>query len=298
MSSSYDAGILGERFSVDRPPTLLARTASVMPIGFTRLRSNAGFMRARDVPFERAFAFHMPLRSTQADLWIDGKHRMATRGPLDRVFAFDLASNPISEFHAPFDNLRFYISQTSLEELAFDQGLRGAIVLRPPLGVEDRVMQGLATALMDDVERADERSTLFIDHIALAFHAHIVATYGEHRPFTPAGVRDRLAPWQMRRAVDLMVDRLGGDPTISELAQECGLSATHFARAFRQTAGITPHQWLIRRRIERARELLLAGQFGLAEIAMICGFVDQSHLTRMFTRIVGESPGRWRRRHR
>ncbi len=297
MSSSYDPTILGERFGVDRAPTALARTASVAPIAFTRLRSDAGFMRARDVPFERAYAFHVSLKPTQADLWIDGKHRMTTLGPQDKVFAFDLASNPVSEFHAPFDNLRFYISQLSLEELAFDRGIRGAIVLRPPLGVEDRVMQGLAMALMDGVERADERSALFIDHIGLAFHAHVTATYAEHRPFSPPA-RDQLAPWQLRRATDFMIDRLSGDPTIAELAQECGLSATYFARAFRQTAGVSPHQWLIRRRIERARELLLDGELGLAEIAVVCGFVDQSHLTRMFARIVGESPGRWRRRHR
>ncbi len=296
MTGSYDSETIAERFSLKQAPTALARTASVAPIGFSRLRSDARFMRALDVPFERAFAFHMPLRQTHADLFIDGKHRVTTDGPEGAVFGFDLASNPVSEFHAPFDNLRFYISQASIDELAFDRGIRGAVVLRMPLGVKDRVLQGLATALLDSVEHADERSALFIDHIGLAFHAHVTATYGERQLTTPPR-REQLASWQLRRAIEFMTARLDGDPTIVDLARECGLSPSYFAHAFRQTTGITPHQWLIRRRVAFARELLLAGQLGLAEIAAACGFVDQSHFTRVFARVENETPGRWRRRH-
>jgi AraC family transcriptional regulator len=85
---------------------------------------------------------------------------------------------------------------------------------------------------------------------------------------------------------------------VAELARECGLSSGYFSRAFRLTTGITPHQWLIRKRVERARQLLLGNGLRLVDIALVCGFVDQSHFTRVFTRFEGESPGKWRQRHR
>jgi AraC family transcriptional regulator len=111
----------------------------------------------------------------------------------------------------------------------------------------------------------------------------------------PGDARGGLAPWQLRRVSDFVDANMDGDPSIARLAGACGLSVSHFARAFRQTVGMPPHQWLTKRRVERARELLLDSGVELAEIALTCGFVDQSHLTRVFSRAEGCSPGRWRR---
>ena len=299
VGGSYDGQVIGDRFQLGRAPTLLARTASMAPMGFTRLKSDAlGTTRARDVPPENAFSIHVALRPTHADLWIEGRHVLGAAAVAGDTFLFDLNRNPVSELSGPFDILRFYISQASLDDLAIDRGARGSQRLAAQvLGANDRVMHGLAMALVDPVERADEHSALFIDHMSLAFHAHITRTYGETglSRETPAG---RLSAWQLRRALDYMTAHLDGDPTVAQLARECALSPGHFARAFRKTTGATPHQWLIRRRVARARDLLLSSRLELADIAIVCGFVDQSHLTRIFARIEGQSPGRWRRQHR
>ena len=298
MPGSYDSSIIGDRFRLQSPPTALARAASIAPIGFSRLKGlDIKHLRAKDVPVERAYALHVALEPTEIDLWIDGKHALTSAPRRGEAYLFDLTSSPVSEFYASFDVMRFYISQASIDELAYERGLRGSIQLTPRLGVPDRVMHGLATALLDSVERPSERSALFIDHVALAFHAHLVEVYGGHaQPVDRKG--GGLAAWQLRRAIQFMTDRLDGDPTIADLAQECGLSHAYFARAFRRSVGLTPHQWLMRRRVARARSLLLAGDLELAAIAVICGFVDQSHLTRVFTRFEREPPGRWRSRHR
>jgi AraC-like DNA-binding protein len=79
------------------------------------------------------------------------------------------------------------------------------------------------------------------------------------------------------------------------LAEQCGLSVNYFSRAFKECTGLPPHQWLIRRRIEVARALLSNPDISLAEVALICGFADQSHFTRVFSRVMGISPGAWRR---
>lgn len=294
---SYDSAVIGDRFQLVRPATILARTASVAPIGFTRVKNDrAEHSRTTDVPAENAYLFHVQLRPVEVDMWIDGKHRPATTTTAGNTFLFDLSSNPVAEIRSAFDNIRFYLSQASLDEFAFDQGIRGIIGLASSRIVfQDRVMWGLANALLDSVEHANERSTLFIDHVALTFCAHVVKAYG-NAVVPDDKVSGGLSPSQLRRVLDFIAAHLNDDHSIAELARECGLSSGYFSRAFRQTTGITPHQWVIRRKVERARQLLLGNGLELADIAQVCGFVDQSHFTRVFTRLEGDSPGRWRRR--
>src|SRR6202012_2118636 len=81
----------------------------------------------------------------------------------------------------------------------------------------------------------------------------------------------------------------------SEIARECGLSVSHFARSFKISFGISAHQWLIQQRIENAEELMKQTRMSLMEIALQSGFSDQAAFTRTFERLVGVSPGRWRR---
>lgn len=295
---NYESAVLGDRFGLGHPPTILARTSSVAPIGVTRLKSDgASRDRTKDAQVENAYIFHVQLQPALMDMWIDGKRWPATTTAPGTTFLYDLRTNVVAEIHSSFDNIRFYISQASLDELAYDQGMRRTEgLVSPGLGSHDRVMYGLANALVDHVERANERSALFIDHVALAFHAHVMTDYGNAAApgdLTPGA----LSPWQLRRVLDFLSAHLSGDPTVAELARECGLSSGYFSRAFRQTTGVTPHQWLIAKRIERARQLLLGNGLGLADIALVCGFVDQSHFTRVFAKLEGDSPGRWRQRH-
>ena len=90
-------------------------------------------------------------------------------------------------------------------------------------------------------------------------------------------------------------NRLATTASIAEIAAECGLSSSYFAKAFKQATGSPPHAWLAMKRIERAKQLLTGTNDDLAEIALACGFVDQSHLGRAFQKHEGCSPGRWRR---
>ena len=104
-----------------------------------------------------------------------------------------------------------------------------------------------------------------------------------------------LAPWQERRAKEIFCANLEGGVLVKEVARECGLSAGHFSRAFRCTLGMTPHNWLNRQRIVLSREKLRDERLSLSDVAAECGFSDQSHFTRHFSRMVGVAPGAWRR---
>ena len=284
------------RFRLERAPTLATPTRSGVPIAFTRLQCAQGeHGRAGPVPVENSFAFQVmlqPLRSWE--LWTDQGHaRLPPTGPGD-IFLFDLSENPRIELHDPFDMVRFYISQSSLDSLAYEGGLRRVGGLRAPKsGTHDPVMHGLAISLIASMVRPNEAQALFVEHVALAFHAHVAHAYGgvpEGR-----GGYGGLAPWQLKRACDIMEAELEANHSISRLAGDCGISGSHFARAFKETTGLAPHQWLTRRRVHRARELLAQTSMELTDIVLACGFVDQSHFSRAFARAEKQSPGRWRR---
>jgi AraC-like DNA-binding protein len=84
---------------------------------------------------------------------------------------------------------------------------------------------------------------------------------------------------------------------LSEIARECGLSTSHFARSFKTSFGISTHQWLLQHRIEHAKQLMSQTAISLIEIAVQSGFNDQAAFTRTFHQVVGVSPGRWRRHY-
>ena len=104
-----------------------------------------------------------------------------------------------------------------------------------------------------------------------------------------------LAPWQKRRVTELLNLNVAARLHLSHLARECGFSISHFARSFKTSFGVSAHRWIVQRRIERSKELLTETREPLADIAGQAGFADQAAFTRTFTRMVGMSPGRWRR---
>lgn len=114
---------------------------------------------------------------------------------------------------------------------------------------------------------------------------------------TPEQRRCQLAPWQIARVRRFIDANLGEKIGPQQFAGLTRLSTSYFARAFRATVGEAPYAYLIRCRIERAKEIMLETDLPLAEVALDCGLSDQAHMTRLFTRIVGVSPGAWRRAH-
>jgi len=104
-----------------------------------------------------------------------------------------------------------------------------------------------------------------------------------------------LSRWQQKQALSLMGRIDLEAPKISDIASACRLSRGYFIKAFKQSFGLTPRRWHQLYRIEQSKKLLLSHDLSIAEIALACGFADQSHLTRVFNQIVGTPPARWRR---
>ena len=158
----------------------------------------------------------------------------------------------------------------------------------------DPVVAQLGTCLLAALEESKRSATSLIGYVALAIHARIVHTYRRF-PAPPRPTRGRLAPWQERYAKEMLGGDLERNVALSDLAVTCGMSLSHFSRAFKRSTGQPPHRWRTMQRVEHGKRLLAISALPLADIALACGFADQSHFTRIFSQHVGCAPGAWRR---
>lgn len=162
---------------------------------------------------------------------------------------------------------------------------------------EDVTARHLCLTLLCAPQPDRPLDVLFANSIAKALLAHFLDTYcGSANRRCEPGLR--LSPWQLRIAEETMLDRLDQRLPIAAVAARCGVSVVHFSRAFRRTTSETPHRWLMRRRLERACTLLADTDDSISDIALSCGFSDQSHLTRTFTIFLDTTPAVWRQTHR
>ena len=292
---------LGAHLHLDHAPALTARTINKTPIAITRCWLDwPTHGPTSPIPPEDAYMIVLQMgQPSRRELWLDGKPvRTEPLNPGD-VALHDLRRQPVFKMYTAIDSVNFYIPRHSLDACADDAEARriSDLVFTPGIGVNDRTLAAMGAAILPIFEDADQVSQLFVDHFTGAVVAHVARAFGGmHLARRPP--RGALAPWQERRAKELLDANLEGNLTLSMLAGACELSTRHFSRAFRQSVGLSPHQWLLQRRVDKARELLRDPNLSLADVAIACGFANQSHFTRVFTRIASVSPGRWRRMYR
>jgi AraC-like DNA-binding protein len=161
-------------------------------------------------------------------------------------------------------------------------------------GTVDPVLQQLTQMILPSLNAPQAFSQLFLDYFRLLFCAHVWQKYAPSLD-TISRPRGGLAPWQKRRVIELFGEHLDGSLRLPTLAEQCGLSVSHFARAFRQSFGTPPHHYLVLQRVERAKALLSRSTCALSEVAQQVGFSDQASFSRTFKAVVGTTPGQWRR---
>ncbi|GGM16445.1 hypothetical protein GCM10009425_29220 [Pseudomonas asuensis] len=115
------------------------------------------------------------------------------------------------------------------------------------------------------------------------------------QPEAPVDDRIALSRWQERMAKRLMIEQLDEGLSVSEIAQACSLSRSHFSRAFKKNTGLSPRDWYQQLRIAKAKRMLVNTDLPISQIGTECAFSDQSHFTRVFTKAVGCTPLSWRR---
>lgn len=287
---------LARHFRPDASAHLVVNTLRKARLAVTRIRRDApGHGYTSPLPRESAFSVLLQLRdSPKRELFIAGRsvHRSGYGARTTSIV--DLEEEPVAYLESPFDALHFYVPRVALDEIADDQGAPHVGGLTCERGVFDATVWHLGNALAPALERPDEIGAMYADYLVLATNTYFAVAFGGMRP-PEYNLRGALAPWQVRCATDLMIERMGEDISLSEPARACGLSVSYFSRAFKRSVGLPPHRWLLLQRVLRAKELLRVPDRPLADIAAACGFADQSHFTRVFTQITGASPSAWRK---
>jgi AraC-like DNA-binding protein len=193
----------------------------------------------------------------------------------------DLVQGWQDELTSPFDRLYMSLPRRTLGSA----GLRAVAVTGP-----DAVALALGTALLPAL--AGQATAGLVESLLAAIQAHLAKAYA---PVAPTPSRSGLAPWQLRKAKAMIEARIETGVPVEEIARECRLSRSYFSRAFRRSTGVPPHGWLAALRLEKAKRLLSQAEARIADVALECGFADQSHLTRSFSAQLGITPAAWRR---
>ena len=281
---------------LESAPAVAMQTKRKAQLAITRLQSDEGLSHmSAPIPLERAFVATLYLRENpKVQLWLGQK--MVHDGPCPKggLGIVDLQQEPTVFTPAPFDCLQFYISRKALDEIANDYGASRIESLTWPRGSIDPNFNHLILSILPAMENPQHTSQLFVDQVMLALLIYSAQAFGGMQARVRIA-RGGLAPWQMRRATELLRERLDGEVSLPEVAAECKLSVSHFARSFKQAIGQTPHRWLLDRRVDEAKNLMLHSGMRLSEIALDCGFGDQTSFNRAFKKIAGTSPGDWRR---
>ncbi len=213
----------------------------------------------------------------------------------DSFYLRDLSIDYRADMHGAFDFLLLEISNEFLSKLAEEHGGGRQPQLNSAAGASDPVLADIMRAVRPALAKTCEASTVFLDQLGVAIGTHLIEHHSDRGHLVKTPQRLLLSPLQLNRAKAMLRNHLDGAISIAEVAKACGLSRGYFIRAFREATGQTPHRWMLQNRVERARGLLIESELGLADVALVCGFADQSHFTRIFARLMGVPPGNYRR---
>ena len=166
----------------------------------------------------------------------------------------------------------------------------GPVHLRRTYAVESPQIRHLMLALKYEADSRNAHGLAMVEAVTSALGQLLVRHAGVEQP-RPIHNRGGLSAVAKRRVLELIDAALDARLTVEMLSREVGLSVAHFARAFKETMGRAPHQYLLALRLERARRLLETTEASLSDIAQRAGFADQAHFTRLFKRAFGTTPG-------
>ncbi|WP_441239371.1 helix-turn-helix domain-containing protein [Bradyrhizobium sp. 930_D9_N1_4] len=296
------AGVYGQRLGrglhVKDAPVLITRSLRSAELAVTEVRNdNPAPEFSGSLPAEDAYLVSLKLRDYPAcECWEEGRHVAREDIRAGATYLYDLKRDPRYVIDKPFHSLFFYLPRTAFADIARQPGAPrlSELSYEPGVGHDDAVIRHIGATLQEGLHRPDETNQLFVDHMMLALTAHVAQTYGGLKPVAEPN-RGGLAPWQVKRACDRLDSDLSGKVALQRIAAELDLSVSHFSRAFRISTGLPPHQWLLRQRVKAAKQLMTVRDLPLSEIAISAGFANQSHFTRVFSSMVGVSPGAWRR---
>ena len=167
------------------------------------------------------------------------------------------------------------------------------LTLVPTFQSRNQQLEAIATLLMAEVQQRQPNGALYLDSLANVLAMQLLRNYGTTSAQLPT-YEGGLPTYQLNRVLDYIDAGLTEEIKLSNLAELLGMSPFHFGRMFKQSTGISPHQYVIQQRLERAKHLLKNSDRAIIDIALDCGFTSHSHLSKQFRKVIGMTPRNFR----
>lgn len=166
--------------------------------------------------------------------------------------------------------------------------------LIPTFQTRDAQLEAIATMIFTEFQQNPPGNRLYVDSLANILAVNLLRQYGTTKPQVPI-YEGGLPQHQLMRVLDYIDAHLDQNLKLENLAQLLDMSQFHFSRLFKQSIGLAPHQYLIKQRVERAKQLLKQKDLSIVDIALDCGFNSHSHLSKKFRQVTGMTPKAYRR---
>jgi AraC family transcriptional regulator len=298
VSREFYGPRFAKRFGAEDAPFLRTRSLQCGEVAVTELRVTEPPGRLSDpMPLVDAYTICLMLHELPNNAYWEGGRQVSDFSlRVGETTIQDLKRGPLAMMDKQIHSLIWYLPTSTLHAVADQASVPRISELhyKPGVGMIDMTIERLGLALLPAIRTPTCVNRLFTDYVMFAFAAYAAQTYGGMQTAVKP-LKGGLAPWQEKRAKEMIASDLAGGTPLQDVATACGLSVGHFSRAFTRSAGVAPHAWLLQARVETAKAMLLKRDLSLAVIAQSCGFADRSHFTRIFKRHVGQSPGAWRR---
>jgi AraC family transcriptional regulator len=250
------------------------------------IRIPAGVSQVPGSPWHR-LGIHFG-RSVNADCRCDGRHlrRVQAHGDIDIV---PMGLGGVWEDDAECTILRLRVAPELVGRASNDLGANAdGRKLVPRFQLRDPRIEAIGWAIKAELEAEMPSDPLYAESLGLALATRLLQTDGAP-PFRHGPGR-MLSAARRRALLDFIDLNLDRSLSLADLAEVAGCGVSHLKTLFRNAFGLPPHQFVIRRRVERARVLLLSGEMAISEVAAEVGFADQSHLSRHMRKLIGETP--------
>lgn len=186
------------------------------------------------------------------------------------------------------------VSEDALASLARELGARNTPEFRGGWSLQDASLERIVAEMGQEAQEGWPLGRLYADLLALGFETQLLRSHGAE-PIAPPSLKGGLSMPKLRRAMEYINANLAGDVRLEGIAEELGLSASHFAHEFRKSTGQTPYQYLLEQRIAKARVLLSTTRWPVQYISGLAGFRSPVNFVRTFRQRMGATPDAWRR---
>jgi AraC family transcriptional regulator len=207
------------------------------------------------------------------------------------VFIYPQGASIFVRMVEPVDGTCLQIAPSVLMAVADELGRSSKV--SSYRGVRDEQIERMAALLETELKSGCSGGRLYGEYQAYAFATYLIQRYAEATPHAPLR-NGRLGNAKLSAVLEYIQAHATQDVSLHDLARTAHLSPFHFSRLFKQSTGLTPHQYVLQWRIDEAKRLLRHSRLDLAEIASRLGFQDQSHFTARFRILTGATPKRWR----